>query len=45
MDLIKDLGCEGEKWIHVAENKDHWVGSCEHSNELSGYINGVGFLG
>jgi hypothetical protein len=27
-------------WIHLAQDKDQWRGSCEHGNELSGYIKG-----
>jgi hypothetical protein len=36
MDL-REIGCEGVDWIHLA-------GCCEHSNETSGSIKGGTFL-
>jgi hypothetical protein len=35
MDL-REIGCEGVDWIHLAQDRDQWLGSCEHSNEPSG---------
>jgi len=31
-------------WIHLAEDRDQWRGSCELSNGPSGFIKGGEFL-
>jgi hypothetical protein len=28
------LGCCSMDWIFLAQDRDHWRGSCEHGNEL-----------
>jgi hypothetical protein len=34
---------EGVSWIRVAEDKVHWLGTCQHANEPSGFIKGSEF--
>jgi hypothetical protein len=43
MDL-RDIGWERVDWIHLAQHKEHWWGSCEHDNELLDSIKGREFL-
>jgi hypothetical protein len=37
MDL-REIGWGGMDWIDLAQDKDQWGGSCEHSNEPSSSI-------
>jgi hypothetical protein len=37
---IKEIGSGRLDWIHLAQNRDHCWGSCEHVNEPSGTIKG-----
>jgi hypothetical protein len=39
MDLT-EIGFGGVDWIHMTQDRDRWVGSCEHSNEPSCSIKG-----
>jgi hypothetical protein len=41
MDLRK-VGWEGVYWIHLAQDRDRWRGSCEHGNEPSDSIKSGG---
>jgi hypothetical protein len=34
---LKEILWEGVDLIHLAENRDQWLSSCEHGNELSSY--------
>jgi hypothetical protein len=43
MDL-REMGYEGVDWIHLAQDRDQWWGSCEHDNEPSGSILSEQFL-
>jgi hypothetical protein len=36
---LTELRCEGEQWIHLAQDKDH-----ERGNEPSGSVKGEDFL-
>jgi hypothetical protein len=35
---LKEIWWEVADWIHVDHDMNHWRGSCEHSNEPSGFI-------
>jgi hypothetical protein len=35
----REMGWNGVNWIHVAQDRDQFTGSCEHGNEPSGSIN------
>jgi hypothetical protein len=39
---VREMGLEN--WIHLAQDRDRWRGSCEHGNEPSGSIKGGEFL-
>jgi cell wall assembly regulator SMI1 len=39
MDL-NEVVLEGIDWIHLAQGRDRWAGSCEHGNECSGSMKG-----
>jgi hypothetical protein len=43
MDL-REVGWEGVDWMRLAEVQNQWGGSCEHSNEPSGFIKVKNFL-
>jgi hypothetical protein len=33
---LKDTGCEGSEWIHLAQVRGQWRAVVEHDNEASG---------
>jgi hypothetical protein len=35
---LREIGWSGMDWIDLAQNRDQWRRSCEHSNETSGSI-------
>jgi hypothetical protein len=37
MDL-REIGWDGVDWVDLAQDRDHWRGSCEHGDEPSGSI-------
>jgi hypothetical protein len=37
MDL-REIGFGDVDWIHMAQDRGMWTGSCEHGDESSGYI-------
>jgi hypothetical protein len=41
---MKEIGCEGAEWFHVAQDIVQLTTSYEHNNELSGSIKGRTFL-
>jgi hypothetical protein len=43
MDL-REIGWEGMDWIHLAQDREPVVGSCEHVNEPLGSTKGEEFL-
>jgi hypothetical protein len=43
MDL-REIGFGDVDWIHWAQDRDRWMGSCEHGNEPSGSIKCKEFL-
>jgi hypothetical protein len=34
---VREIGWGGTDWIHLAEDREEWRGSCEHGNEPSGF--------
>jgi hypothetical protein len=42
---LREITWEGVDWMHLAQDRDQWGGSCEHGRELSGSIKGGEFLG
>jgi hypothetical protein len=43
MDL-SEIGFEDVDWIHLAQDRDKWLNSCEHGDEPSGTIKCGEFL-
>jgi hypothetical protein len=41
---LKELEYEGVDWIHMVQNTEPVVGSCDHGNETYGFIKGGRFL-
>jgi hypothetical protein len=38
---LREIGWEGMDWIHLAQVRDQWVGSCcEHGNKPLGFKEG-----
>jgi hypothetical protein len=41
---LREIGFGDMDWIYMPLDRDWLAGSCEHGNEISGSIKGVGFL-
>jgi hypothetical protein len=37
---LRETGCEGVDWFHLAQGRDQVAGPCEHGDKTSGYIKG-----
>jgi len=35
---MREIGWGGTDWMYFTENRDCWIGFCEHSNEPTGFI-------
>jgi len=40
---IWEIGWKGVDWIHLAQDRNQWVCSCEHGNENPGFTKGKEF--
>jgi hypothetical protein len=41
---LKEIWCEGVEWFYVAQNSVVWLSSCEHGDEISGFVKSGKFL-
>jgi len=35
---MREIGWGGADWTHFTQNRDSWIGFCEHSTEPTGFI-------
>jgi len=41
---LREIMWEGVDWIHLAQNRGHWWGPCEHGNDPSGSVKSGEFV-